>query len=132
MKKISELKKEAWKWFSRYVRVKDAINGYVVCVTSGKKIKWKESQAGHFIHASKGSPVTYDERNVHPQSRFDNYCNDERVRDKYLLFGDGGSSDGGGISGHTVGSDECRDRRECGFCQGCEILRGGIEEADTT
>ena len=67
---INELKKEAWKWFSRYIRVKDADeNGYVKCVTCGHMTEWDKAHAGHFKHASKGNIATYDERNVNPQCR---------------------------------------------------------------
>lgn len=67
-KSIKQLKRELWGWYSKYSRLKNAGQyGYVNCVTCGKRMKWNESVAGHFKHASKGNTVTYDERNVNSQ-----------------------------------------------------------------
>lgn len=53
---------------SNYIRQHYAdAAGYVSCVTCGITKPYKEMHAGHFIHASKGSLVSYDDRNIHPQ-----------------------------------------------------------------
>ncbi len=67
MTKITTHRKKAWKWFSKYIRKKDAnFDGYVSCITCGTKKKWKNMDAGHFIHGV--SKMTYfEENNVHPQ-----------------------------------------------------------------
>lgn len=67
-KTIAQLKREAWMWFSRYVRVNAADDaGMVKCVTCNKVMNWKEAHSGHFIHASKGNVISYDIRAINPQ-----------------------------------------------------------------
>ena len=52
--------------FSRYIRQKHAVGGWVECVTCGARMPWEESQAGHFV--KRGHHATrWDERNVAPQ-----------------------------------------------------------------
>jgi hypothetical protein len=65
---IKTLKNKAWTLMSNHVRTSYAdSSGYVSCVTCGSTKHYKEMHAGHFIHASKGSLVSYDDRNIHPQ-----------------------------------------------------------------
>ena len=65
---IKTLKNKAWKLMSEKVRSSNAdFNGIVHCITCGTPKHWKEIHAGHFQHASKGSLVSYDDRNIHPQ-----------------------------------------------------------------
>lgn len=54
------------KLFSRYIRQKYAIGGWVDCVTCGKRMPWEESQSGHWIKRGHAA-VRWDERNVYPQ-----------------------------------------------------------------
>lgn len=70
--------------FSKYVRLKASVNGYVTCVTSNQTYRWQDCDAGHFI--PRGNFGTrWDERNVHPQSIQDNrYGNGEP--EKYEAF----------------------------------------------
>ena len=64
---LKNLKKEAWKEFSKYIRQKYANKrGYVVCVTCQKKLHWKKAQAGHFI-AGRTNAILFDEELVFPQ-----------------------------------------------------------------
>lgn len=61
-----------WKVFSRYIRVRDADeNGMISCITSGRRVHWKDADAGHFI-SRRHLATKYDERNVNAQSRHDN------------------------------------------------------------
>lgn len=75
-------KKEAWKWCSKYIRLRDAIEyqekcpeitfGYVKCCTCSRIVIWnKNCDAGHFIPKSRGglSGVYFDERNIHAQCK---------------------------------------------------------------
>jgi hypothetical protein len=58
--------------FSVFVRLNHADeNGNVKCVTCGKVMPWKESQAGHFVKRGHAA-VRWDERNVYPQCAGDN------------------------------------------------------------
>jgi hypothetical protein len=59
---INKLKKEADKWFSRYIRLRD--NG--ICFTCMCKDDTKRMQAGHFIPRNI-SNTRYDEKNTHCQ-----------------------------------------------------------------
>jgi len=51
------------KYFNLYIRLRDTnIDGYGVCVTCGKRIHYKEGQAGHFAYG-----YDFDETNQHLQ-----------------------------------------------------------------
>ena len=66
-KSVAKLKKEADKWFSRYIRQRDTDHtGYGECITCGRSYHWKEAQAGHFV-SRKTNKLRYDERNVNLQ-----------------------------------------------------------------
>ena len=67
---------DADRWFSLYIRLRDANNdGEVSCCSCGKQIFWQDSDAGHFIPRQHRS-TRYHEKNVHAQcrkcNRFDN------------------------------------------------------------
>ncbi|KKN07445.1 hypothetical protein LCGC14_1066710 [marine sediment metagenome] len=75
-------KKTAWKWCSKYIRLRDAIAyqeanptvpfGYLQCCTCNRIIVYdKNCDAGHFIpKGSRGSSgVQWDERNIHGQCK---------------------------------------------------------------
>ena len=63
----SKLKTKAWNLFSKYIRLRDADKeGYCTCCTCGKKMHYKEAQAGHFID-SRNNTVLFDENLVHAQ-----------------------------------------------------------------
>ncbi len=84
-KTASWYKKTLDKLFSQYVRLSNAINGYCVCVTCGKRLRWKGKgkigtpeyeagmQAGHFIQRGR-LELRYDEKNVNCQC---NFCNNK-------------------------------------------------------
>jgi len=63
---ISALKKKVWKEFSKYIRLRYARNGYVLCYTCGKIMNWKEAQAGHGL-SGRGNTILFDEELVKPQ-----------------------------------------------------------------
>lgn len=72
MKTISKLKKELDKWFSLYIRLRDADDlGFVKCYTSGRYYHYKSIHAGHFM-SRKCLSTRYCELNVQPQSIADN------------------------------------------------------------
>jgi hypothetical protein len=65
---LKTLKNKAWVLMSEKVRnYSSDYKGHCSCVTCGTTKHYKEMHAGHFIHASKGSLVSYDARNIHPQ-----------------------------------------------------------------
>ena len=72
MKSISKLKKELDKWFSLFIRLKNADDlGFVKCYTSGRFYHYKNIHAGHFI-SRKCLSTRWCEINVQPQSAADN------------------------------------------------------------
>mgnify|MGYP003655425620 FL=1 len=72
MKTISKLKKELDKWFSLYIRLRDADDlGFVKCYTSGRYYHYKSIHAGHFM-SRKCLSTRWCEINVQPQSIADN------------------------------------------------------------
>tara|TARA_R110001583_G_scaffold173197_1_gene327078 strand:+ start:346 stop:750 length:405 start_codon:yes stop_codon:yes gene_type:complete len=72
MKTISKLKKELDRWFSLYIRLRDANEyGMVQCFTSGRVYHYKSIHAGHFM-SRKRLATRWCELNVQPQSPADN------------------------------------------------------------
>lgn len=65
-KTISKLKKELDAIFSKYIRHKYAIDGYVACYTCGVVKPIKEMQNGHF-QSRKHLSTRYDEDNCRVQ-----------------------------------------------------------------
>jgi len=71
-KTISKLKKELDKWFSLYIRLRDANEfGMVQCFTSNRVYHYKSMHAGHFM-SRKRLATRWCESNVQPQSPADN------------------------------------------------------------
>jgi len=72
MKSVSKLKKELDKWFSLYIRLREANEeGAVQCFTSGRVYHYKKIHAGHFM-SRKHLATRWCEINVQPQSSADN------------------------------------------------------------
>ena len=72
LKTISKLKKELDKWFSLYIRLRDANEyGMVQCFTSGSIYHYKKIHAGHFM-SRRHLSTRWCETNVQPQSAADN------------------------------------------------------------
>lgn len=66
-KNISQLKAQANKLFSEYIRRKNAdLKGNARCVTCNKTFHWKELQCGHFIQG-RHNMVLFCEQNAHCQ-----------------------------------------------------------------
>lgn len=71
-KSISKLKKELDKWFSLYIRLRNATDeGMVQCFTSGRVYHYKQMHAGHFM-SRRHLATRWCEINVQPQSPADN------------------------------------------------------------
>ncbi len=61
--------KTADKWFSKYIRARDADeSGYLICISCGEPVHWKKADAGHFIKRQYKS-VRFNEKNVNGQCR---------------------------------------------------------------
>jgi hypothetical protein len=72
MKTISKLKKDLDKFFSLFIRLRDADDlGFVKCFTSGRYYHSFLIHAGHFM-SRKSHSTRWDEVNVQPQSIGDN------------------------------------------------------------
>lgn len=91
-KEITALKKQADKYFSQYVRLRDSIDGYGQCITCERTYHWKQAQAGHFVSRS-CNLLRYDDENVNLQCVG---CNMFKSGDQYqyaknldLKYGDG-------------------------------------------
>lgn len=69
-KTVSQLKKDADKYFSQAIRLRDSepIGGEYVaeCITCGAQKHYKQMQAGHFV-SRKVSLLRYDDQNVNAQ-----------------------------------------------------------------
>jgi len=63
-----QLKKDLWKIFSQFIRLRDSDEfGMVKCCTCDTRKPWKYMQAGHFIPKAKGNAIYFHEDNVHGQ-----------------------------------------------------------------
>lgn len=72
-KKLSHYKKKAWDIFSKFIRLRDSRNGYVLCCTCPVLIPWKKAQASHFIDGRMNS-ILFDERGVNSSCYSCNVC----------------------------------------------------------
>jgi hypothetical protein len=93
VKGVAALKKDADKWFSKYIRLRDSdTNGMGNCITCNRPYHWKQAQAGHFVSRRVNS-LRYDERNVHLQCYACNVMEHgsqyEYARQVDLRYGDG-------------------------------------------
>jgi 5-methylcytosine-specific restriction endonuclease McrA len=67
VKTISKLKKELDKWFSLFIRLRNASkDGIVECWTCGKTAHYKKLHAGHFM-SRKHHATRWNEENVQVQ-----------------------------------------------------------------
>lgn len=85
LQSMKALKKLVWKHFSIFIRTNEAdSDGFVICVTCGAAYLWNSGQvhAGHWIHGR----LDFDERNIHPQCKNDNYFTNTRVNTAYSCF----------------------------------------------
>jgi len=61
--------KTADKWFSKFIRARDADNnGVIRCISCGQPVHWKKADAGHFIKRQHMS-LRFNEKNVNGQCR---------------------------------------------------------------
>jgi len=70
-KSVAKLKKEAWKVFSQYIRLRDCRKttgtlSHGLCYTCGRDYPYTRLQAGHFL-AGRGGAVLFKEDQVHAQ-----------------------------------------------------------------
>lgn len=82
--KRTVMKKDAWGWFSKYIRLRDCLittgtKEYGNCITCGKTYPFKSLHAGHF-QAGRGNAILFEETNVHAQCYG---CNIGRSGDQY-------------------------------------------------
>lgn len=75
---LSWLKEKAREYFNRFIRYRDTDDyGNGRCISSGipMKVPHENSHAGHYFSAGSCPRLRYDERNVHLQSKSENYFN---------------------------------------------------------
>ena len=65
-KKLSKAKAD--KYFSLYIRTRDANKGLISCCTCGRLIPIKEADCGHFL-SRRFEATRYDERNANGQCK---------------------------------------------------------------
>lgn len=70
--------------FSRYIRMKESIDGVARCVTCGTRDSWKMMDNGHYIVRGKMG-TRFDERNCHVQCRKCNRLEQGKTK-QYTLF----------------------------------------------
>ena len=62
-------KAAAWKWFSEWIRLRDAgPDGRAQCITCQRSDHWRTMDAGHYLTRAKESTL-FDERNVSCQCK---------------------------------------------------------------
>ena len=61
--------KTADKWFSKYIRIRDADeNGIITCISCGARVHWTKADCGHFIKRQHKA-TRYNEKNSNGQCR---------------------------------------------------------------
>ena len=73
VKSKSKLKKEVWKIFSEYIRLRDCLKttgtpDWGKCVTCGKEVSIKACDAGHAV-PGRGNAILFDETCTHLQCK---------------------------------------------------------------
>jgi hypothetical protein len=87
LKPLKSLRRKAWELMSLHTRKSAADHtDQCHCVTCGTYDHWKNFDAGHYIHISKQHPLSYDERNVHPQCRSCNYFKHKGVEYANFMY----------------------------------------------
>lgn len=91
-KGTTKLKKDADAWFSKYIRLRDSIDGFAECITCGNSKPIKSMQNGHFVTRGSSS-LRFDELNCNAQCPA---CNVFKAGEQYLYskaldlkYGDG-------------------------------------------
>lgn len=70
--KLSSYHKELWRVFSLYIRQRDAKDGFIRCISCGKRLPWRHCDAGHY-HSRVFSGIKYNEKNVNGQCKLCNF-----------------------------------------------------------
>jgi len=78
--KESSAKKTAWKWFSKYIRLRDCLKttgspDYCKCITCGRVVPYEDIDAGHAI-PGRTDGILFDESIVFGQCRLCNQGGD--------------------------------------------------------
>jgi len=73
IKRMTGKKALAWRWFSKYIRLRDCIKTtgtkeYAICITCGERTHMSNLDAGHMIPGRTNS-ILFDESIVHAQCR---------------------------------------------------------------
>ena len=96
-KTVSQLKKEVWAIFSRYIRLRDCLRTtdsplYSECITCDNQFEFAKLDAGHFMSRQYNATL-FDERNVHAQCKKCNKYGGGEVleyrRQINLMYGEG-------------------------------------------
>ena len=66
---------------SKFIRQRNAVDGYVKCVTCGTRKHWKEVDAGHFV-SRRHYATRWNPQNVHAQCKS---CNGFHAGQNYLM-----------------------------------------------
>jgi len=66
MSELSKAMARADKYFSLYIRKKEAVNGFCRCVTCGRMFEWNRIDNGHFM-SRRYQATRYDEKNCSSQ-----------------------------------------------------------------
>ena len=65
--------KTADKWFSKFIRARDADNnGIIRCISCGRSVSWQKADAGHFIKRQHKA-TRFNEKNSSGQCRSCNW-----------------------------------------------------------
>jgi len=80
---IKQLKKVLDTEFSKFIRLRDSVDGIGLCITCGRMKEWKYMDNGHFIKRQYLS-TRYDEKNCNLQCK---HCNafEQGANEKYKI-----------------------------------------------
>lgn len=74
---LSKMLDKTQRIFNTYIRQRDSLDGYFVCISCKRSLSVKDMDAGHYVPVKGGSYLRFNESNVNGQcvrcNRFDEF-----------------------------------------------------------
>ena len=81
LKSIPSLTKDAQKVFNKYIRTRDAEDGYFTCISCGRDKPIEQMDCGHYVPVKNSSSLRFDEYNCNGE------CKGCNLFDQFHLIG---------------------------------------------
>lgn len=64
---LSKMLDKTQRIFNAYIRQRDSVNGYFICISCNKSLPIEQMNAGHYVPVKNGSNLRFNELNVNGQ-----------------------------------------------------------------